>query len=131
LERNLNKALELAVACLENAVKAVIEKNEAKIKDLVWKASSELEYALFLLSLKIDEDERLRKVRTKINIDPNFKTNELGPILVSVQELTIEAQKLLNKNVKEVYEKVRAARNFLLRLHEMFEKQRKAKRSKS
>ena len=128
MKRNLDSALKSAVAYLENAAKAIIEKNEEKVKDLVWKASSELEYALFLLSLKIDEDKRPRKVRVEVS-DP--KPDELGPIIVSVQELAIEAQKLLNKNFEKAYEKVKAARNFLLRLHETFEKQRKAKRSKS
>ena len=131
MKKNVNSALESAAALLEDAMKAVLKKDETKIRELVWKASSELEYALFVLSLMINEDEKLTKIRMKLDVDPNYK-NDLGAVLVSAQDLTVEAQKLLDKKrFEEAYRRVKAARNYLLRLHEAFEKQRKAKRSKS
>ena len=131
MKKNVNLALESAAAVLEDAMKAVLKKDETKIRELVWKASSELEYALFVLSLMIGEDEKLTKIRMKLDVNPNYK-NDLGAVLVSAQDLTVEAQKLLDKkHFEEAYRRVKAARNYLLRLHEAFEKQRKAKRSKS
>ena len=131
MKKNVNSALESAAVFLEDAMKAVLKKDETKIRELVWKASSELEYALFVLSLMINEDEKLTKTRMKLDVNPNYK-NDLGAVLVSVQDLTVEAQKLLDKkHFEEAYGRVKAARNYLLRLHEAFEKQRKAKRSKS
>ena len=131
MKKNVNSALKSAAALLEDAMKAVLKKDETKIRELVWKASSELEYALFVLSLMINEDEKLTKTKMKWNVNPNYR-NDLGAVLVSAQDLTVEAQKLLDKkHFKEAYRRVKAARNYLLRLHEAFEKQRKAKRSKS
>lgn len=131
MKKNVNSALESAAVFLEDAMKAVLKKDETKVKELVWKASSELEYALFVLSLMINEDEKLTKTRMKLDVNPNYK-NDLGAVLVSAQDLTVEAQKLLDKkHFEEAYGRVKAARNYLLRLHEAFEKQRKAKRSKS
>ena len=131
MKKNVNSALKSAAALLEDAMKAVLKKDETKIRELVWKASSELEYALFVLSLMINEDEKLTKTKMKLDVDPNYK-NDLGAVLVSAQDLTVEAQKLLDKkHFEEAYRRVKAARNYLLRLHEAFEKQRKAKRSKS
>lgn len=131
MKKNVNSALESAAVFLEDAMKAVLKKDETKVKELVWKASSELEYALFVLSLMINEDEKLTKTRMKLDVNPNYK-NDLGAVLVSAQDLTVEAQKLLDKkHFEEAYGRAKAARNYLLRLHEAFEKQRKAKRSKS
>ena len=131
MKKNVNSALKSAAALLEDAMKAVLKKDETKIRELVWKASSELEYALFVLSLMINEDEKLTKIRMKLDVDPNYK-NDLGAVLVSAQDLTVEAQKFLDKKrFEEAYRRVKAARNYLLRLHEAFEKKRKAKRSKS
>ena len=96
MKKNVNSALESAAAFLEDAMKAVLKKDETKIRELVWKASSELEYALFVLSLMINEDEKLTKIRMKLDVDPNYK-NDLGAVLVSAQDLTVEAQKLLDK----------------------------------
>lgn len=129
LEKEAISSLELAYNCLEEAIKSAIEKREHNLGELVWKASSELEYSLFLLSMKIGE-ENLPKINPSSRFDPKFK-GEIGPFLVSIQDLTAEAIKLLKKKLySEAYEAARAARNGLLRLHTMLERQRKEKRKK-
>lgn len=129
LEKEAISSLELAYNCLEEAIKSAIEKKEHNLGELVWKASSELEYSLFLLSMKIGE-ENLPKINPSSRFDPKFK-GEIGPFLVSIQDLTEEAIKLLKKKLySEAYEAARAARNGLLRLHTMLERQRKEKRRK-
>ena len=129
LEKEAISSLELAYNCLEEAIKSAIEKKEHNLGELVWKASSELEYSLFLLSMKIGE-ENLPKINPSSRFDPKFK-GEIGPFLVSIQDLTAEAIKLLKKKLySEAYEAARAARNGLLRLHTMLERQRKEKRKK-
>ena len=129
LEKEAISSLELAYNCLEEAIKSATEKKEHNLGELVWKASSELEYSLFLLSMKIGE-ENLPKINPSSRFDPKFK-GEIGPFLVSIQDLTAEAIKLLKKKLySEAYEAARAARNGLLRLHTMLERQRKEKKKK-
>ena len=124
MEKETIAALELAYNYLEEAIKSAVEKKEHEIGSLVWKASSELEYSLFLLSIKIGENN-LPKVNPSSSLDPKFK-GEIGPFLVSIQELTAEAKKLLRKKLySEAYEAARAARNGLLRLHTILEKQKR------
>jgi len=127
LEREAIAALELTYDWLEKAIKSAIEKEKNRMGDLIWKASSELEYSLFLLSMKIGE-ENLPKTNPSSRLDPKFK-GEIGPFLVSIQDLIVKAQELLRKKFySEAYEAARAARNGLLRLHTMLERQRKEKK---
>jgi len=127
LQKEIEAALKKTNEYLEEAIKAVVNKNEVKVREMIWKASSELEYFLFLLSMAIGEDN-LQKANPRLGSDPKIK-GEIGPFLVSIQDLLTEAQKLLQRKSRiEAYVKAKAARNGLLRLHTTLERQMKAKK---
>lgn len=101
------------------------EGDERKVSDIVWHASAEVEYALFLFSVLCPDEEPSGKP------DPSVKQSEAGPALVSAQGLLEEAKKDMDAgDLHEAYEKIWMARNHLLKIQENFDKEWK-RRGKS
>lgn len=122
----LTSAIESAIHTLKDSAEAVIERDEKRLDKLVWRASAELEYALFLFSIL-----HPRGVKPPRTLDPKSKSLEIGPTLVLVQNLLEEAKENLNrKEVAEAYRKAWTAREHLLKLQGRMEKQRKQEKSR-
>jgi hypothetical protein len=116
---DVTACIQKAVNELELALDAYV-KNEVEEAGLkVWNASAETEYALFILEVMSDS-------KLEIDIEDVSKKDELDP-----KEYVVKAQDHLRsaledcqpgKNIDKVHGKIRAAREFLIRLQENLER---------
>lgn len=91
---------------------------EDKVIQLTWRAASDIEYVLFLFSLKNPEETRGSSWKL-----PPIKQPEIESLLASTQDLLKEAAKSLEADdQKQAYKKTWLARGQLLRIHDFFEK---------
>jgi len=118
-QENIQENITSAINHIEESMKAFVEKNEKEGIRCVWRASADLEYALFLFSL-MHQDET-PSASWKLNLPA--KQVEVGPTLVLVQDLLKEAKDSFEaENFHESHKKTWMARGHLLRIHEFFEK---------
>jgi len=121
-QENMFKAITSAIAYLEDSIEALAKKDEKKVAHFAWRAASELEYALFLFSF-------IREVETKSSswkLNAHPKQVELGPLLISTQDLLKEAKNSFETGEPhEAHKKTWMARGRLLRVHELLEKKRR------
>ncbi|MFQ5999258.1 MAG: hypothetical protein ACE5J6_00635 [Candidatus Bathyarchaeia archaeon] len=121
-QENILEALTSAINYLEDSMGALVEKNEKELTRFVWKASADLEYALFLFSI-IHQDET---ESSSWKLDPHSKQVEIGPSLMLAQDLLKEAKHSFEADeLHEAYKKTWMARGHLLRVHDFFEKKRR------
>ena len=119
---NILENITSAINHLEEAMKALVEKNEKEVTRFVWKAAADLEHALFLFSLMHQEETS----STSWKLNPPAKQVEAGPILVAAQDLLKEAKESFEaENFHEAHKKTWMARGHLLRIHDFFEKMRR------
>ena len=120
--KNILKAITSAIAYLEDSMEALVKKDEKKVVHFAWRAASDLEYALFLFSLT-HQDETESSSR---KLNPHPKQLEIGPLLISAQDLLKEAKNSLEADERhEAHKKTWMARGYLLRLHDFLEKKRR------
>jgi hypothetical protein len=118
-QENIFKAITSAIAHLEKSMETIIKKDEKKVAHFAWRAASDLEYALFLFSL-MHQDET-ESSQWKIN--PKPKQVEIGPLLISAQDLLKEAKNSFEADeLHEAHKKTWMARGQLLRVHDLLEK---------
>jgi len=122
LKEKITKAVQSAMKYLEDSRKSITQNNEDELMKHVWKASAELEYALFLFSvLQQNEDQRHS---WKVNLES--KQLEVTPVITSTQELLRETKTSFeNGNLLEAHKKTWIARGYLLKVQEFLEKKRK------
>ena len=119
---NILEALTSAINHLEDSIRALVEKDEKKLVKFVWKASADLEYALFLFSL-LHQDET---ESSSWKPDPHSKQVEIGPSLMLAQDLLKEAKQSFEADeLHGAYKKTWMARGHLLGVHDSFEKKRR------
>jgi hypothetical protein len=121
-QENILKAITSAIAYLEDSTDALAKKDEKKVVHFAWRAASELEYALFLFSFtRQDETES-----SSWKLDPHSKQLEIGPLLISAQDLLKEAKNSFEADeLHEAHKKTWIARDNLLKVHDSFEKKRR------
>ena len=118
-QENILKAITSAIAYLENSMDALAKKDEKKVTNFVWRAASDLEYALFLFSL-IHQDET---ESSSWKLDPHSKQIEIEPLLTSAQNLLKQAKESFEADdLHEAHKKTWIAQGHLLRIQEFFEK---------
>ncbi|MCJ7722080.1 hypothetical protein MUO98_06725 [Candidatus Bathyarchaeota archaeon] len=111
------KTLNSALTCLEDAIELHAKGNEEKVMQLTWKASSDLEYALFLFLLEYPQENR--KSSRKLS----SKQPEIESILISTRDTLKEASKNIDADeLNEAQKKTWIAKDQLLRIHDFFEK---------
>jgi hypothetical protein len=121
-QENILEAITSAIAHLENSMEGLIKKDEKKVTNFVWRAASDLEYALFLFSL-IHQDET---ESSSWKLDPSPEQTEIEPLLTSAQNLLKEAKENFKANdLHEAHKKTWMARGYLLKVHDFFEKKRR------
>jgi len=121
LEEKITKAVQSAIRYLENSRKSITENNENALVNHVWKASAELEYALFLFSI-LQQNENQRYLW---KVDLESKQLEVAPVITSTHELLREAKTSFeNGDLLEAHKKMWLARGYLLKVQEFFEKKR-------
>jgi len=119
--QKISKTVTSALAYIEDAILAQAEGNEEKVMQLTWRAASDLEYGLFLFSLRYPEEKRSPSWKL-----PPIKQPKIESLLASTQDLLKEATKSLEAdNLKEAHKKTWIARGQLLRIHDFFEKKQR------
>ncbi|MGD8505335.1 MAG: hypothetical protein PVF15_01560 [Candidatus Bathyarchaeota archaeon] len=120
-EKILN-AITSAIDHLENSVKLFSNENEKEILEMVWQASSDVEYSLFLLSLLPSSDAESLSVKRK-----SFsKLMDIRSILNSSLNMLKETKSNIeNGDVARGYEKAWQARSYMLKAQEIFEKKQR------
>ena len=121
LETKITKAVLSAIKHLENSRRSVTEDNENLLANQVWKASAEVEYALFLFSiLRQNEQSHSWKV------DLKSKELEVAAVITSTQELLQKAKTSFeNGDLLEAHKKIWMARGYLLKVQNILEKKHK------
>ena len=114
------KAVDSAMAYLINAVDSHTKGNEEKVVNLTWKASSDLEYALFLFAF--ESPKKILKSSWKLS----SKQTDIESTLIFTLKTLKEAVKNLDRDeLDEAYKKTWISKGHLLKIHELFEKKRK------
>lgn len=129
VNEKLLKALESAACHLEGAITAFEKREENSFADAIWHVAAELEYALFLFSLKLkDEDYD----RAKMKPNPEALKIEAGKILEKIMELLDKARAGLKEGrLIEAYKNAYAARHYVFKIQEeQARKKREASRRK-
>jgi hypothetical protein len=125
-KEKIRDAINSAVSHLDDSIRALANKNDEKAAvNSLWLASSETEYALFLLSLMFSE--KSESYTWKHSSQPKQQVVEAGSAIDSARSLLKEAKNSLETDATEkAYEEAWTARNLLLKVQELFEKKRKS-----
>jgi len=119
--QKISNTVTSALAYIKDAIEPQTEGNEKKVMQLTWRAASDLEYGLFLFSLKCPEETRSSSWKL-----PPIKQPKIEFLLASTQDLLKEAAKSLEADdLKEAHKKMWIARGQLLRIHDFFEKKQR------
>ena len=117
--KKLLRAVASAIGNLENSMKALVEKDEGGVRDHVWRAAADSEYALFLLSLLHQEEFEGSSLESSVHL----KKVEVEPALVLAQDLLNEAKENIEiGGLHEAYRKVWRARGYILKALTMLQK---------
>jgi hypothetical protein len=115
-------AIASAIGHLENSMKMFSEKKEEEIFNMVWRASSDVEYCLFLLSLLHSNEAVSFYSKHK----SSSKQMEIQPALTSALNMLKEAKSNIDSNnLVNAHEKTWQARGYLFKVQEVFQKKRK------
>lgn len=113
----LTELFDEAILELEEAMAALIDRKKVDVELKVWRAASDIEYATFILSLfRESDDEGWKEEWNKGG------ALDLGPTLLTAQDLLKEAREAIKSNSEEAYRRSWAARNHLLKAQERLEK---------
>jgi len=122
LEKKITKAVLSAMKYLENCRKSITGNNENALANHVWKASAEVEYALFLFSILRQNEHESHSWK----VDLKSKQFEVAPVIASTQKLLEKAKtNFENGDLLEAHKKIWTARGYLLKVQNVLEKKRK------
>ena len=106
-----------AIAYLRNSMEGVVEKDENKIINFVWLASSNLEYALFCFLLNYQEETNL----LSLNGITNSKQILGESLLASAERLLKEARADLHiDKYNEAHKKMLISQKYLFKFRNQF-----------
>jgi len=91
------------------------------VEQTIWQATAETEYAVSLLSLLQKSENHSWKTESN-----KIGKVEVGQALIAAQDLLKEAEKAVNDNFEEAYQKAWAARRYILAARALIEKRKKA-----
>ncbi|MGC8998885.1 MAG: hypothetical protein ACP5JW_05775 [Candidatus Bathyarchaeia archaeon] len=117
------KALESATSYLEKSVSALKSGNENSFTENFWHVAAELEYAIFMFSLMVQE-ESVDKSKWKPN--PDVKKDNIRNVLAEVQGMLDNAKKFLTGGkVLDAYKSVYVARHCVFAVEENLAKKKR------
>ncbi|MDI6805771.1 MAG: hypothetical protein QMD20_03790 [Candidatus Bathyarchaeia archaeon] len=111
---------------LEKSMTALNNKNDNLFADGIWSFAAELEYALFLFFITLQNENN------KTHWKPNPKKIDVMPSLSEVQSLLKEAEGFMaNGKLLEAYKNVYVARHYTLKIQDdLAKKKREALKKK-
>ena len=123
-KEKLIEAITSAINSLEEAVKALADKDEGKLSGQLWQASADSEYALFLFSLTQQEEPASSGSPWKSKV--RLKKVDVKSALALTHDLLRDAKENMEKDgFQEAYEKTWMARGYLLKAQQIIEKAKK------
>ncbi len=128
-KEKLVEAVSSAITRLEEAVKALVDKDEDKLSGQLWQASADSEYALFLFSLTQQEETSgsVSSWDSKVRL----KQVDVESVLTITRDLLRDAKENVQKEeFQGAYEKTWMARGYLLKAQQILEKAKKEKERK-
>jgi hypothetical protein len=121
-KEKITQAIESAINYIENSLKVLEAKDENLLMNMLWHASAELEYALFLFSIQLED----KPESPQLSKGSHQKQLEMDSVLTATQTLLKETEHHVKKDeFDKAYNKVWQVRGDLLRLQEFLEKKRK------
>lgn len=122
LEEKITKAVLSAIKYLETSKDFLTENNQDALENQVWKASAEVEYALFLFSILRQNEHQSHSWK----VDLKSKELEVAPVIASTQELLEKAKTGFESgDLLEAHKNMWVARGYLLKVQGFLEKKRK------
>ncbi len=121
VNEKIMKALTSAMTYLDNSMLALDKKNEKSLADAIWHIAAELEYALFLFSITVQDgiDE------SECKLHPKLKEDDMGSTLATVQDLLDTAKKCMeNKELSDAYRNAFIARHYILKIQKNLSKKK-------
>ena len=121
------QSLKSAITYLENSAISLDKKDEKLLADSIWHVAAELEYALFLLSIKTQNESDTLKLKPSLE----FKNADVDTMLADVKNLLNEAEEfVLCGRLQDAYKSAYAARHYIFKIkddlakkkHEMLKK---------
>jgi hypothetical protein len=110
------KALESATGYLEKSISALGSRDDNSFAEHFWHVAAELEYALFMFSLILQE-ESIDKSKWKLN--PEVKKDDVNVVLAEIRGLLGDAKKLLaSGKMLDAYKGVYVARHHVFAVEE-------------
>jgi hypothetical protein len=110
------KALESATSYLEKSISALDSRDNNSFAEHLWHVAAELEYALFIFSLILPE-ENIDKSKWKPN--PDVKKSDVNVVLAEIRGLLDDAKSLLaSGKILDAYKGVYAARHCVFAVEE-------------
>jgi hypothetical protein len=121
-DEKISTALKSAIMYLENSILALDKKDESSFADSIWHVAAELEYALFLFSIKFPDESDLLKWKP----NPELKKIETSSILTELRNLLNETERLfISERWLDAYKSAYIARHYLLKVQEDLNKKRR------
>jgi len=121
-DEKISKGLKSAATYLEHSVRALDKKDGNSLMDSVWHLAAELEYALFMFSMALEDEKDKPKWRS----NPRLKKIGVGSMLVVVQDLLKEVDKhMKEENLLEAYKKTDVARRYVLKVQRDFARKKR------
>lgn len=104
----------------------VLDRNDKLFSSNIWHIGAELEYILFLFSLKLDEIESF-----KWKQNPEL-VKDVKPVLIDINDLLEKAQKFVENNMLyDAYRNVYIARHYVFKIQaDIAKKKREALKKK-
>ena len=113
IDEKILQSLKSAVTYLESSTFALDKKDESLLADNIWHVAAELEYALFLLSIKTLNESDVSKLKS----NPEFEKADVGSSLVYVKNLLNEAEEfVLSGQLQDAYKSAYVVRNCILKI---------------
>lgn len=117
------KALESATSYLEKSTSALDSGDDNSFAEHLWHVAAELEYALFMFSLVLQE-ENIDKSKWKPN--PDVKKNDINVVLSEIRGLLDGAKSLLaSGKILDAYKGVYLARHCVFAVEENLVRKRR------
>jgi len=116
------KALSSTLTYLDKAASALRKGDENAFFNDVWHVAAELEYALFLFLLALEESERNVQM---LKPSPETINPSVGDVMLKVKELVEEAQNFLMKgDLSNAHSRVYLARHYIFKVQESLDKKK-------
>lgn len=122
IDEKIFKSLKSAVTYLENSAFALDKKDESLLADNIWHVAAELEYALFLLSIKTQNENDIPELKS----NPKFEKADVDSMLIDVKNLLNETEQfVLSGRLQDAYKGAYAARHYIFKIRDDFAKKKR------